>query len=317
MECLLSQGLNLLGQLALCYLVIKQLWIVLKGFRVHFLSRVWRTDLKKYGGWAVVTGATDGIGKAYAEELAKRGFDVVLISRTLEKLKNVAKGIEEQTKRKTKVIQLDFTGGPEIYPKVEKELKDLDIGILVNNVGMSYSPEATTFLDVPDLSQTVTAIMNCNMMSAVQMTAIVLPKMVQRRKGLIINVSSQAGAHPYPIMTIYSATKAFLDYFSRSLYIEYKSKGIMVQSVLPMVVSTNMAHNLPSNLLVKKANDFVREALNTVGYTHRTNGCLSHSIQSYFINNIVSDTLLASKLMEIIAKSAKKSLEKAIQQKKQ
>ncbi|CAJ0937212.1 unnamed protein product [Ranitomeya imitator] len=93
MECLLSQGLNLLGQLALCYLVTKQLWIVLKGFRVHFLSRVWRTDLRKYGGWAVVTGATDGIGKSYAEELAKRGFDIVLISRTLEKLKNVAKGI--------------------------------------------------------------------------------------------------------------------------------------------------------------------------------------------------------------------------------
>ncbi|XP_073403179.1 very-long-chain 3-oxoacyl-CoA reductase-B-like [Dendrobates tinctorius] len=315
MDCLLSQGLNLLGQLALCYLVTKQLWIVLKGFRVHFLSRVWRTDLKKYGGWAVVTGATDGIGKSYAEELAKRGFDVVLISRTLEKLKNVAKGIEEKTRRKTKVIQLDFTGGPEIYPRVEKELKDLDIGILVNNVGMTIGPQATVFLDVPDLSQKVTDVMNCNMTSAVQMTAIVLPKMVQRRKGLIINVSSQVGAHPCPLTNIYSATKAFLDYFSRSLYIEYKSKGIMVQSVLPMFVSTNMTQNLPSNLLIKTAPDFVREALNTVGYTHRTNGCLSHSIQGYIINNIISDTLMASKLMEKIAKSVGKSMEEAIKQK--
>ncbi|CAJ0937210.1 unnamed protein product [Ranitomeya imitator] len=316
MEYLLSQGLNMLGQLALCYLVTKQLWTILKGFRIHFLSRVWRTDLRKYGGWAVVTGATDGIGKSYAEELAKRGFDIVLISRTLEKLKNVAKGIEEQTKRKTKVIQLDFTGGPEIYPKVEKELEDLDIGILVNNVGMSYSPEPTMFLNVPDVSQKVTAIMNCNMMSAVQMTAIVLPKMVQRRKGLIINVSSQVGAHPFPLLTIYSATKAFLDYFSRSLHIEYKSKGIVVQSVLPMFVSTNLTQNLPSNLLVKTAPDFVREALNTVGYTHRTNGCLSHSIQGYIINNILSDTLLASKLMEKIAKSVEKSMKEAVQQKK-
>ncbi|XP_077117738.1 very-long-chain 3-oxoacyl-CoA reductase-B-like [Ranitomeya variabilis] len=316
MECLLSQGLNLLGQLALCYLVTKQLWTILKGFRVHFLSRVWRTDLRKYGGWAVVTGATDGIGKSYAEELAKRGFDVVLISRTLEKLKNVAKEIEEKTKRKTKVIQLDFTGGPEIYPRVEKELKDLDIGILVNNVGMTIGLQPTVFLDVPDLSQKVTDIMNCNMTSAVQMTAIVLPKMVQRRKGLIINVSSQAGAHPYPLTNIYSATKAFLDYFSRSLHMEYKSKGIMVQSVLPMFVSTNLTQNLPSNLLVKTAPDFVREALNTVGYTHRTNGCLSHSIQGYIINNIVSDTLLASKLMEKFAKSVEKSMEEAVQQKK-
>ncbi|XP_069623547.1 very-long-chain 3-oxoacyl-CoA reductase-B-like isoform X3 [Ranitomeya imitator] len=283
MEYLLSQGLNMLGQLALCYLVTKQLWTILKGFRIHFLSRVWRTDLRKYGGWAVVTGATDGIGKSYAEELAKRGFDIVLISRTLEKLKNVAKGI-------------------------------------VNNVGMSYSPEPTMFLNVPDVSQKVTAIMNCNMMSAVQMTAIVLPKMVQRlasrRKGLIINVSSQVGAHPFPLLTIYSATKAFLDYFSRSLHIEYKSKGIVVQSVLPMFVSTNLTQNLPSNLLVKTAPDFVREALNTVGYTHRTNGCLSHSIQGYIINNILSDTLLASKLMEKIAKSVEKSMKEAVQQKK-
>ncbi|KAM4012603.1 very-long-chain 3-oxoacyl-CoA reductase-B-like [Anomaloglossus baeobatrachus] len=317
MECLLSQAINLLGKVALGYLVLKQLWIVLRGLRVHFLSKVWRTDVKKYGGWAVVTGATDGIGKSYAEELAKRGFDIVLISRTLEKLKNVAKGIEEQTKRKTKVIQLDFTGGPEIYPKVEKELKDLDIGILVNNVGMAYSPEPTMFLNVPDLSQKITEIMNCNMMSAVQMTTIVLPKMVQRRKGLIINVSSQAGAHPYPMMALYSATKAFVDFFSRSLSIEYKSKGITVQSVLPMIVSTNMAQNLPTNALVKSAGDFVREALNTVGYTHRTNGCLSHSIQGYFINNIVSDELLGSKLMERFAKSVAKSMADSVHQKKQ
>ncbi|KAG8537708.1 hypothetical protein GDO81_024044, partial [Engystomops pustulosus] len=93
LESLLPEGISLLAHLALSYLVLKQVWKILGGFRVHILSRVWRTDLKKYGGWAVVTGATDGIGKAYAEELAKRGFDVVLISRTLSKLKNVAKEI--------------------------------------------------------------------------------------------------------------------------------------------------------------------------------------------------------------------------------
>ncbi|KAM3927295.1 very-long-chain 3-oxoacyl-CoA reductase-B-like [Leptodactylus fuscus] len=315
MEPLLSQGLNLLGHLALSYLVLKQAWKALKGFRVHILSRWWKTDLKKYGGWAVVTGATDGIGKAYAEELAKRGFDIVLISRTLEKLKRVAKEIEQKTKRKTKVIQLDFTGGPEIYPKVEQELKSLDIGILVNNVGMIYNPTPVTFLNVPNVSERAMATMNCNMTSAVQMTRIVLPKMIQRKKGLIINVSSEAGNRPYPMMTIYSATKAFLDFFSRALNIEYKSKGITVQSVTPMMVSTNMTQNAPSNLFVKDAKEFAREALNTVGYTHRTNGCLSHSIQSYFLNLFMTDSLLGSSFMASVARGASKSMEKSVRQK--
>ena len=67
-------------------------------------------NLKKYGAWAVVTGCTDGIGKAYAESLAKRGLNVVLISRTLEKLQEQAKSIEDTYKVQTKVISADFTG---------------------------------------------------------------------------------------------------------------------------------------------------------------------------------------------------------------
>ncbi|XP_044130955.1 very-long-chain 3-oxoacyl-CoA reductase-B-like isoform X1 [Bufo gargarizans] len=315
MELLIPQGLNLLGHLALTYIILKQVWKLLKGFRVHILSRVWSTDLKKYGGWAVVTGATDGIGKAYAEELAKRGFDVVLISRTLEKLKKVAAGIEQQTRRKTKIIQLDFTGGPEIYPKVEKELQNLDIGILVNNVGMTYNTTPVSFLGVPDVNQRLTAIMNCNMMSTVQMTRIVLPKMIERKRGLIINLSSELGCHPYPLINIYSATKAFVDYFSRALNIEYKSKGITVQSVMPLMVSTNMTENVPTNILMKTAEDFAREALNTVGYAHRTSGCLSHSIQSYILNLIVSDYLFGSKLMETFAKNTKKSIHAKMREK--
>ncbi|XP_069799584.1 very-long-chain 3-oxoacyl-CoA reductase-B-like [Dendropsophus ebraccatus] len=317
MECAVPQWFTLLGHLVLSYLILRRLWKVLNGFRVHVISRVWRTDLKKYGGWAVVTGATDGIGKAYAEELAKRGFDVVLISRTLEKLKNVARGIEQETGRKTKVIQLDFTGGPEIYPKVEQELKELDIGILVNNVGMTYSELPVRFLGLPDVNERVTAIMNCNMTSAVQMTRIVLPHMIQRKKGLIINLSSEAGSHPFPMLTIYSATKVFLDYFSRALNIEYKSKGITVQSVMPLMVSTNMTKHVQGNPLMKTAIEYARESLNTVGYTHRTNGCLSHEIQSYFLHLIVSDSFMGSRLMETISKKVNKSVRDKTRQKQQ
>ncbi|XP_069812086.1 very-long-chain 3-oxoacyl-CoA reductase-like, partial [Dendropsophus ebraccatus] len=227
-ESRFSQWLHLLGLLALSYLVLKQVWTLLSGVRNHLLSRWWRTNLKQYGGWAVVTGATDGIGKEYAMELARRGFNVVLISRTVEKLEKVAKEIEKQTQRKTKIFQVDFTGGSEIYPKVEKALKDLDIGVLVNNVGMSLGGTGR-FLDTPDLNQRIEDIINCNVFSVLHMTRIVLPGMVQRKRGVIINLSSAAGARPYPLVNIYSCTKVFVDFFSRSLNFEYRRDGIIVQ----------------------------------------------------------------------------------------
>ncbi|XP_077117741.1 very-long-chain 3-oxoacyl-CoA reductase-like [Ranitomeya variabilis] len=292
--------LNLLGLLALSYLTLKLLWTLLVGAKNHILSERWKTDIKKYGGWAVVTGATDGIGKSYALELARRGLDVVLISRSMEKLQKVASEIEKETGRKTKIIQLDFTGGSEIYPKVEKALKDLDIGVLVNNVGKIFSTAEVRFLDTSDISKEIDNILNCNILSTVQMTRIVLPRMVQRKKGLIINLSSATAARPYPTVAMYGATKVFQDFFSRSLYTEYRSDGIIVQSVLPYLVSTNMTLNVQPNILVKDSDDYVREALNTVGYTHRTNGCLSHSIQNYLMDLIVTETFMNSKICRFI-----------------
>ncbi|XP_052313012.1 inactive hydroxysteroid dehydrogenase-like protein 1 [Oncorhynchus keta] len=97
---------------------------------VYVLSKVWQTDLKAYGQWAVVTGATAGIGKAYANELARRGLDIVLVSRSKDKLHIVAKEIESQHGLQTQIIQTDFTEGHDIYPAIAEALRDLDIGIL-------------------------------------------------------------------------------------------------------------------------------------------------------------------------------------------
>ncbi|KAM4749234.1 very-long-chain 3-oxoacyl-CoA reductase-B-like [Rhinophrynus dorsalis] len=292
-------------------------WKLVQGFRAHILSEWWRPDLKQYGGWAVVTGSTDGIGKSYAEELARRGFDIVLISRTLVKLQKVAEGIEHKFGRKTKIIQADFTGGSEIYQPIEEGLKDMDIGILVNNVGMKYSDQACKYLNIPDISKMLTNIINCNVTSVLQMTRIVLPNMVKRKKGLIINVASEAGSRPFPTMNVYSATKGFVDFFSRSLHVEYMSDGITVQSVMPLVVSTNMTQKIKTNILVKTADDFASEALNTVGVTTRTNGCLSHSLQSYVLHLLLSDFIISSRLIRAIAQKMLSYFEKLVPKKEQ
>uniref|UniRef100_A0A674IPJ2 Uncharacterized protein n=1 Tax=Terrapene triunguis TaxID=2587831 RepID=A0A674IPJ2_9SAUR len=105
------------------------------------------------GAVLMVTGATSGIGRAYAQELAKRGLNVVLISRSLQKLKQVAAEIEEQHGRRTRVIEADFTQGSEIYESIQTTLQGLEIGILVNNVGMFYAMGPVNFLDVPNIEK--------------------------------------------------------------------------------------------------------------------------------------------------------------------
>ncbi|CAL8267806.1 unnamed protein product [Merluccius merluccius] len=274
-----TEGLAVVGAICVGCLLLKLLRTCWCGFTTFFLSEVWQVDLKKYGRWAVVTGATSGIGEAYAKQLASRGLDIVLISRSDEKLRTVAKEIEAQYGCRTRTIQADFTGGGSIYPAIEAALRGLDIGILVNNVGMMYSDQLTLFLDVPHSEQKISQLVNCNMLSVTQMTRIVLPDMVKRGSGLIINIGSEIGARPYPLLSLYCATKVFIRYFSQCLDAEYRSEGITVQCVAPLLVSTNMTLNCDVNCLVKSASDFAREALNTVGYTNYTNGCLSHRLQ--------------------------------------
>uniref|UniRef100_UPI00398E766F very-long-chain 3-oxoacyl-CoA reductase-like n=1 Tax=Pristiophorus japonicus TaxID=55135 RepID=UPI00398E766F len=290
-ESLLNGTLALIGTLTCLYYFTKYTWELLVGIRTYVLPKFWRTDLMSYGEWAVVTGATSGIGKAYAHELARRGLNVVLISRSLEKLRATAAEIEQQQGKKTKIIQADFNSGVEIYGPIEAALKYLDIGILVNNVGKTYQMLPCFFLDAPDVTKEILDIMNCNILSVLMMTRIVLPGMLERKKGVVINISSEAGTHPHPLLTMYSATKVFVDFFSRALNAEYKPRGIIVQCVMPLLVSTNLTSNMETNMFVKQADDYAREALNTVGIRERTNGCLSHALQHFFFERLFPEWL--------------------------
>uniref|UniRef100_A0A3B3RMA3 Hydroxysteroid (20-beta) dehydrogenase 2 n=1 Tax=Paramormyrops kingsleyae TaxID=1676925 RepID=A0A3B3RMA3_9TELE len=199
-SALVLRALVVIGGFTVLFYCCKFTWKCWRGFRVYVLSEYWRADLRAYGQWAVVTGATSGIGKAYAMELASRGLDVVLVSRSEGKLQAVAKEIESMYGRQTRIIQTDFTEGPQIYPRIAEKLQGLEIGILVNNVGMNYAGMLVSFLDVPDPEQRITQVINCNILSVTQVS-------VPGCKGLIINVSSEAASAPQPLLTLYSATK--------------------------------------------------------------------------------------------------------------
>lgn len=285
-----ADALFWVGAVTVLWLSVSSLWSLINGIRVWILGNGNLMRASSLGKWAVVTGATDGIGKAYAEELARRGFAIVLISRTQEKLDEVSKAIESKYKVETKTISADF-GSVDIYPKIESGLAGLEIGVLVNNVGVSYSyPEF--FLNIPDVDSFINNMININIMSVCQMTRLVLPRMIDRSKGVILNVASASGMYPVPLLTLYSSTKAFVDFFSRGLDAEYKSKGIIIQSVLPFYVTTKLSKIRKPTLDIPTPERYVKAQLSTIGLQTQSNGYLPHAIMGW-----VTASLLPAKLL--------------------
>ncbi|KAJ6666180.1 hypothetical protein lerEdw1_001085 [Lerista edwardsae] len=243
--------------------------------RLHFIPKlVRRADLiKLYGKWAVVTGCTSGIGKSYAKELASRGVNVILISWNKEQLDAVAREIADAYKVETVAIVADFRKGREIYPVIEKGLMGKEIGILVNNVSVFYDrPDYFTNLTQDKIWE----IVNINIGATTMMTHILLPEMVERRKGAIVNIASLSCCQPTPLMSAYSASKAYVDHFSRALYYEYAPQGIFVQSLLPSFLSTNTTKK---GILVPSGEEYAQHAIATLGISRRTAGYWPHSVE--------------------------------------
>ncbi|XP_077295600.1 inactive hydroxysteroid dehydrogenase-like protein 1 isoform X1 [Arctopsyche grandis] len=280
--------LCLIGVLALVYKIVDTFWSLAQLTRAHlkpyFQPGEELSLVKKYGPWAVVTGSTDGIGKYYAKELAKQGLNIVLISRTREKLINVANEIEKSHSVKTKIIQADFSQGSSIYKEIEEQLKDIQIGILVNNVGKQY--DYPMYLnEVPE--KEIWDIININVGAVTMMTRMVLVQMKARGRGAIVNTSSGSELQPLPLMTVYGATKTYINNFTAAIRYEYSKFGITVQHLSPLFVSTKMNsfsdRLMSANLFVPDAETYARHAVSTLGKSDCTTGYWAHGIQYFFI----------------------------------
>ena len=167
-------------------------------------------NLKKLGSWAIVTGATDGIGKGYAKEFARKKINVILVSRTQSKLEEVAKELESKYKVETKIVAVDFSKPDEVakgYAAIQSLVDQLEVGILVNNVGVSY-PYAMYLHEMDD--ELVQSIISVNIDPLTRLTKMVIPGMVKRKRGAIVNIGSGAASviPSDPLYSVYAGTKA-------------------------------------------------------------------------------------------------------------
>ncbi|XP_072447887.1 17-beta-hydroxysteroid dehydrogenase type 3 isoform X1 [Chiloscyllium punctatum] len=278
METILENAFILFGIFTICKIFLQ----ITKCLKYLILTKwvgVPNSFFRSLGEWAVITGGTDGIGKAYAHEFAKRGLSIVLISRTKEKLIKVANEIEQASGRKVKTIQVNFIKR-DIYQHIKENLRGLEIGVLVNNVGMMQKPNPCRFLEMYDIDKTLDDIINVNVISVVKMTQLVLPKMKERQKGLILNISSGVANAPCPLYGLYSSTKIFMERFSRGCQAEYGSKGIIIQCLMPYAVASAMSQVNPG-ILAKSAKEYVRNSLDCTFLGDQSHGCVPHEIMAY------------------------------------
>nr|CAB3487431.1 unnamed protein product [Digitaria exilis] len=276
---------------------------------------------RRYGAWAVVTGATDGIGRALAFRLAASGLDLVLVGRSPDKLAAVS--AELKSKRpgaQVRTFVLDFVadGGGDLAARVGKLgefLRDLDVGVLVNNVGASY-PYARYFHEVDE--ELARKLIRLNVEAVTRVTHAVLPGMVERGRGAIMNMGSGASAimPSDPLYTVYVATKAYVDQFSRCLYVEYKSKGIDVQCQVPIQVATKLASIRKPTFLAPSPETYARAAVRYIGYEPRCTPYWTHALVGFFISLVpepIADRMFLNRNLKIRTKGRAKDARKKAQ----
>jgi len=212
-------------------------------------------------GTAVITGASRGIGAVYADRLAKRGYDLILVARIEARLKALSARLRSETGRSVTALSADLNSKADLA-KVETALReDQTITLLVNNAGIAVAQLLDA--DVEKMDATIAL----NTTALTRLTYAAAPRFVARGAGTIINIASVVGISPETLNGVYGGTKAFVIALCHSLQHELADKGIRVQAVLPGATTTDLWEiaglpwqNLPASI-VMSPEDVVDAAL--------------------------------------------------------
>nr|XP_029719820.1 hydroxysteroid dehydrogenase-like protein 1 [Aedes albopictus] len=234
--------------------------------------------VRRYGKWAVITGGSQGIGQQYARFFARKGLNVAIIALADESLEQTTKEIRVKYGVQVKPIPMDFAKGFENLKFIEEKLSGMEIGVLVNNVGIFQ--EVTYFDSITIESHQ--RVVNININAAIIMSRIVLPQMKQRGRGLVINMSSAYGLQPMPMTLMYGASKAFMLSFGQAMQEELRPFGVECQTVTPCFVRTQLTEEFGNTMLTRliytNVDCFGKFLTMTVGKTKRTTGYWMHAL---------------------------------------
>ena len=215
---------------------------------------------ERYGDWALVTGASAGIGAEFARALAREGISCVLTARRLDRLRDLGSELEKTHQVATRIVSADLSD-PEGADRLAQAVRDLDISILVNNAGFGYSGR----FDGQDPAR-LRQMVQLNCVAPVVLTGRLLPGMLQRGRGAVVITGSVAGRQPLPLHGVYAATKAFDLFFGEALSVELERKGIDVLVVEPGSTETEfqeVAGEIPHS--GESPEQVVRVALDALG----------------------------------------------------
>lgn len=219
-------------------------------------------------GTAVVTGASSGIGAIYADRLARRGYDLILVARSRTRLDALAQRITSDTRRGVEVIEADLNDRAALTVVEAKLKQDASITLLVNNAGIgTHTPLLESEVDA------MTRMIDLNVTALTRLTYAAVPGFVARGHGAVINIASIVALSPETLNGVYGGSKAFVLAFTQSLHHELADKGVQVQAVLPGATATEFwqtgglpIEHLPKSI-VMSASDMVDAAL--VGFERR------------------------------------------------
>jgi uncharacterized protein len=186
-------------------------------------------------GTALITGASSGIGKTYADRLAHRGYDLVLVARDRERMEALAAQLREETGVAIDIIRADLTDAADLRRVEARLAEDEQIDLLVNNAGMSAGRGFEgTDADVHE------RLISLNVTAVTRLATAVVPRFLAKGAGSVINIASVMAFMPEAPSGVYSATKAYVLTYSQTMQAELGPKGLYVQAVLPAATRTEI-----------------------------------------------------------------------------
>ncbi len=183
--------------------------------------------VEKYGNWALITGASSGIGEEFARKFSQLGLNLIIVARRFDRLQNLKKELEQKHNVQVIPVQIDLSDEKFIQNLIPL-INEKEIGILVNNAGFGYRKDFINS-DV----ETDVKMIKVNCIAPIVLTHHVLPQMIERKKGALIFLGSLVAFQPTPTTAVYAATKVFDAFLGDALWYELKKYNIDVATVNP------------------------------------------------------------------------------------